>query len=223
MVLAGIAVVFLLFGITGVLQAALVNIGTATYEGGSYNLIYDADGPLGPITWLDYSNKSPSLEKQIVWAATLGDKLTVTLNPIYTTNINWLIDWRLPHPGKTFKSDDNIITSEMGHLYYDELKLKSSFDQNYEEVSDDELNASEFNNLQALPYYYGTNVDGFEELFFMEYGTQHSLPRSMTTGVLGIAVHSGQVSMVPAPGTVWLFGFGVMGLVVFGWGKKNLV
>lgn len=48
----------LLCGMTVTPHAALVNIGTATYNGTFYNLIYHADAPLGPITWLDYTNHS---------------------------------------------------------------------------------------------------------------------------------------------------------------------
>ena len=53
--------------IAGLANAALTTIGTAGYDSNhsgtiesdeNYNLIYDADGPLGPVTWLDYSHPS---------------------------------------------------------------------------------------------------------------------------------------------------------------------
>ena len=42
-----------LFGLTiaGSANAALTTIGTANYGGSDYNLIYDADGPLGPMAF----------------------------------------------------------------------------------------------------------------------------------------------------------------------------
>ena len=86
---------------SGHAQALLQVIGTATYQGDDYNLIYMDDGPFGPITWLDYT--SPSFpnqgewQNQVNWAVGLGADLTVTLDSGYTTTINWTTGWRLPN------------------------------------------------------------------------------------------------------------------------------
>jgi hypothetical protein len=85
---------------SGHAQALLEVIGTATYEGDDYNLIYMEDGPFGPITWLDCT--SPDVpqgewQDQVNWAAGLGADLTVKLDSGYTTTIDWTTGWRLPN------------------------------------------------------------------------------------------------------------------------------
>jgi hypothetical protein len=77
-------------------NAALTTIGTATYQGNEYNLIYMDDGPFGPITWLDYTKGRDTWQNQVNWASGLGSQLTVTLNPGYTTSVDWSTGWRLP-------------------------------------------------------------------------------------------------------------------------------
>ncbi len=206
---AGIAIVFLLFGVAGVSQAALVNIGTATYHDvGTYNLIYDADGPLGPITWLDYSHTSAQWTDQVIWAATLGQHLTVELNSGYTTDLSWLAGWRLPSAGADPLSGFNQLTSEMGHLFYEEDK-------------------SEFTELKASWYWSGTEYAnapgnaGNAGYFDMHYGIQGDCPKNGY--YYGLAVRSGQVSAVPVPGGIWLLGSGLAGLTVLKRKKKNRV
>ena len=47
-----ITIGFLLFGLSWTSHASLVTIGTATYLGNNYNLIYDADAPWAPLLGL---------------------------------------------------------------------------------------------------------------------------------------------------------------------------
>jgi len=74
-------------------HATLTTIGTASYGGSEYNLIYDDDLS---ITWLDYVHSPGDLAYQLSWAATLNGSgvLTYTLNAGVTTS--WTEDWRLP-------------------------------------------------------------------------------------------------------------------------------
>src|SRR3989304_8626967 len=74
-------------------DAILTNIGTATYGGGSYNLIHDDD--IGLI-WLDYSNAPNTWQNQVNWAAGLNGVgvLTYNINPGVT--VTWGGNWRLP-------------------------------------------------------------------------------------------------------------------------------
>jgi hypothetical protein len=134
--------------------ASLNVIGTATYLGSEYNLIYEADSPYGPITWLDYTKGGDIWDNQVNWASGLGGSLTVTLNPGYTTSIDWTTGWRLPMldesvldltgPWGTDVGDGtgfgwggpdlagnydyfcgwNMANSEMGYLYYKALGNK---------------------------------------------------------------------------------------------------
>lgn len=79
-------------GIQGVAQATLTNIGTATYNGSTYNLIWDDDNNGNSIVWLDYSNR-PGIDImtkwnfQMEWAAGLGSAITDIQTPGY--NVIW--------------------------------------------------------------------------------------------------------------------------------------
>ena len=106
--------------ISGQVFADLTVIGTATYEGVNYNLIYEDDSIDGGLVWLDYKN-SGNWTAQNTWATNLGASLTINLTPGYTTSIVWTTGWRLPETQQK-NSGYNIAGSEMGHLYYVSLK-----------------------------------------------------------------------------------------------------
>ena len=132
---------FLLLGMTGLARASLTTIGTANYLGSDYNLIYDDDDTGyggGGLVWLDYTHSDTNWSNQVSWASGLGLFLTVTLNPGYTTDIDWTTGWRLPDtvdgswvygyegdPNNdgiyTYTGGYNLANSEMGHLFYTEL------------------------------------------------------------------------------------------------------
>jgi len=207
-----------LLTMTGLAQAALTTIGTATYNGSNYNLIYDADGPLGPVTWLDYSHSPQPWNDQIIWAATLGDKLTVTLNPGYTTSISWLVDWRLPSAGANPQSGYNQTTSEMGDLFYNELGLSAYPPY----TTTEQLNATSFDNLIAFCYWSGAEDAGNPGdawHFDLDDGVQGGHYEGGSC--YGLAVRSGQVSAVPIPGAIWLLGSGLAGVVALGKRRKG--
>ncbi|MDI6450135.1 hypothetical protein [Anaerobaca lacustris] len=126
-------------------HADLIVIGTATYDDGSgegeYNLIYDS---AQSIVWLDYTRPARiggttrTWHDHENWASGLGTSLTVNLDPLYTTTIDWTTGWRQPivdeskanldgvwgyaGPDETGYHDYdggwNMVNSEMGHLYY---------------------------------------------------------------------------------------------------------
>jgi hypothetical protein len=84
-------------------HADLIVIGTATYDDGSgegeYNLIYDS---AQSIVWLDYTRlakiggTTQTWQDHEEWASGLGTSLTVHLDPLYTTTIDWTTGWRQP-------------------------------------------------------------------------------------------------------------------------------
>ena len=121
----------LMLGISTEAQAALLPIGTATYNSSAYSLIYDDD--LG-IVWLDYTNDWNYWPFQMDWAAGLNDPgvLTYHMNPGIT--VSWTGDWRLPrvvdigndgcnygYSGTDCGYNVDTSTGEMAHLFYDEL------------------------------------------------------------------------------------------------------
>jgi hypothetical protein len=127
---------------TGLAQASLTTIGTASYMGSDYKLIYDDDDTGhggGGLVWLDYAHSYKPWQEQVNWASGLGSSLTVTLNPLYITDIDWTTGWRLPdtvdgppwvwgYEGDpdndgvySYTAGYNLANSEMGHLFYTEL------------------------------------------------------------------------------------------------------
>lgn len=157
-----------ILGLSTIANAALTTIGSASYRGNSYNLIYDADSPFGPITWLDYTRKSSyswenTWENNVSWASGLGGpgaSLTVTLLPGYTSANDWSTGWRLPSTvdGPLIYSSDgstslgyNTTTSEMGHLYYTELGNKG-YNWGNTQSGYGLVNQGPFTNLQMAGY-----------------------------------------------------------------------
>jgi hypothetical protein len=215
--------VFVVF--SGVAHADLSVIGTANYLGNSYNLIYDNNGPNGPITWLDYISPQKTWQNQVNWADGLGSHLTVTLYPGYTSNIDWTKNWRLPmtldglgnygYDGTTERGL-NITSSEMGHLFYTELGNKGWYDINGNLQTYGLDNKGPFQNLLGNYYSYwsGTTWALYPEsawLFAFWYGYQEPGDKGMS--LIALAVHPGNVSAVPIPAAMWLLGSGLLGLI----------
>ena len=67
-------------GFSGMAKATLTTIGTATYGGQNYNLIYEDNQHL---VWLDYTHVYAYWDNQMSWAAGLNNPgvLTYNLNP----------------------------------------------------------------------------------------------------------------------------------------------
>ncbi|GEM_PF-856123 len=226
--------------------AILTTIGVANFdfdgdgvEDGAYNLIYE--GLLGGsgLVWLDYTNRIDTWQNQVNWAASLGDSLTtVTIDPAYSTSIDFSTGWRLPttvdgprvlgYDGTT-TAGYNITTSEMGHLYYGELGNLGRYDTSGSERPAGSwglTNTDDFHNLVADWYWsstvYGDDPDDIAWCFSLYDGFQ-------STGVWafefhGLAVHSGQVSNtapVPEPSTMLLLGTGILGIA--GLGRKKFL
>ncbi len=113
-----------------VTRTSLESIGTATYRGDEYKLIWDEAQKL---VWLDYTSGFNNWYKQTEWAAELNSDavLTYNLDPAY--EVSWTSDWRLPstedgpaHYGfdGTTLCGYNTQNSEWTRLYYNALGNK---------------------------------------------------------------------------------------------------
>ena len=83
----------------GVSFSTLTTVGTATYNGTRYNLIYENDSINGGLVWLDYHHDSVSgttWQDHVNWASDLGGMISVSMYEGYTTSIDWSTGWRLP-------------------------------------------------------------------------------------------------------------------------------
>jgi len=70
-------VVLFLLMFSGSAYAALMTIGTATYNDSDYNLIWDPDNNGNSVIWLDYSNSQTTWDNQVSWADDLNSNLTI--------------------------------------------------------------------------------------------------------------------------------------------------
>ncbi|MDY6990726.1 MAG: hypothetical protein SWQ30_22015 [Thermodesulfobacteriota bacterium] len=211
-----------LFACSGWANAALVTVGTANYDndgdgtGEVYNLIYEDDSVYGGLVWLDYSNDPDIWDNQMSWASALGGVLTVSLDTLYTTSIEWDSGWRLPSAGDDPQLGGYETTHEMGHLYHESLgnpggDVPLDDTTPFEDLNTDQLDyywmAEEVSDEPNDAWFFGFG-DGGQLVFCNKYESYDAL-----------AVHPGQVSgpgippTVPIQGTLWLLGSGLIGLV----------
>ena len=226
--LSGIVFVYLLINGIGISEAALVQIGLAYYNDGvsgtnAYNLIYDDDLQ---ITWLDYTHAEANHNEQQRWAASLNSPGQLSYSYFSGIIISGSDNWRLPSTidgyleygyNGTTTSGYNISTSEMGHLYYNELKNLAYLDTNGSpQVGTGLENMGLFNNLREDEYWSDT-VYAFFPNTAWEFGFAVGNQGPINTDVefLGLAVRPGHVSIIPLPGAVGLIFSGLIGLIGF--------
>ena len=203
-------IISLVAGIPVMAVADLSVIGTATYEGRDYYLIYEDDQGL---IWLDYTNRNGrNWDALMVWAEGLNDPgvLTYKLDP--SIEVSWEDDWRLPETmdgARRFGYDGsstagfNIITSEMGHLYYESLGNLGYYDKKgnpgtgwFPDSSWGLKNIEPFTNLQPDMYWSGTEYSISPQRawsFNFAFGDQGNIAFKSSYPYLGIAVRPGNV------------------------------
>ena len=182
----------------GMAHAALTTIGTATYNGQDYKLIWDDDNNGNSVVWLDYTNVPENWADQKTWAAGLDTALTnIDLYDGYT--VAWEGSWRLP-------ITSGASASEMGALYE---ALSSS-------------TSSDFSNLDSSAFYWSDteHSDFYAWCFKIGDGTQSYTVKGFFSSVVGIALRNGQVSAVPIPGAILLLGSGLLAMAAAGRKKR---
>ena len=209
-VAALVSVLALLMGVNGA-NASLATIGTATYGGSEYKLIYDIEDQR---TWLDYSNTGATHPESLAWAASLNTALAINLYEGHSAS--WeSTEWRLAGNTTGFwnnASSNAITSSEMEDLYYSELGNV---------LNDASLNFGAFENLTASYYHMSADPALAAQLgvswsprFLFFNGVQEFGTSSVNgSGISGMAVHPGEVS-IPEPATLSLLAIGLGALAI---------
>ena len=204
------SILFLLM-MSGMAQATLTTIGTATYNQSVYNLIWDNNNNGNSVVWLDYTNPVSNWSSQLSWAAALGTEgyeLDINLYDGYTVTWDDNDSWRLP------------TASELTSLFEVGLGLVP-FETSQEATTSDQLNATNFDNLIAQfmsGYWSSTETSATQAYYFNMVGG--NLRNWDKTGLYsGLAVRNAQVT--PIPGTVLMLGAGLLALSSAGRKRKE--
>jgi len=227
--------------LASVAQADLETIGTATYGGSDYNLIWQpASNGFTSLVWLDYSSPTAYWGDQKNWAAGL-DTSPTSINIDSAYSVDWASSsWRLPtagsHPAIGWKVD---TTQEMGHLYYDGLGFTGGSSNAGATAPD--LAGSIFNNLALTAYWTSTPDDptwGTNTAWMFAFKETRSTPYNdnvygyqdidwagtnwLSSTHSGLAVRGADVTqgtpVVPVPGAFLL---GSLGLGFAAWRMKR--
>lgn len=128
---------------------------------------------------------------------------------------NWQLPTTLVPDNSCSSSNSNgsgCTGSDMGHLFYTEFGATANSSAL---VTGNSTELAKFANIQTTTGYWSntpinSNPPG---AYTFNFGTGSQLPISQAFDGFVWAVRSGDVSAVPAPAAVWLFGSGLIGLV----------
>ena len=190
-------------------QAALIGVLPSTPGGTDYQAYYDTQLDISWTADADI-NGFNNWANQVAWAGGL--------------TIGAATDWRLPDMDKN--NDGTIVNcssdtqaacadNEYGHLYY--YGAGTTLGSGITPGS-----PGPFSNVQSFGYWSGTEFapNPASAWIFDFRGGDQSGGNKDKFSLYAWAVHSGDVSAIPVPAAVWLFGSGLIGLVGMARQKK---
>ncbi len=175
--------------------AFLSRLGGQAYYDDVADLTWLADAnAAGSMTWVDANNWAANLDIDGV----TGWRLPTTMQPDASCSFQSNQGASFPLQGSGF----GCTGSEMGNLF------------NVEDIS--AAAPGPFSNVQSNGYWSGTEFAPITSLawgFFFNDGSQSPGAGDKGNFLFAWAVQSGDVSAVPVPAAVWLFGSGLIGLM----------
>jgi hypothetical protein len=202
-----------LLGFSESANAGLVEIGTATYGGTDYKLIFEGDLGSPGLVWFDYARFDDSWGQHVAWASNLGfTAAEVHLDPAYTTTIDWSTGWRLPNVGANPQGAFNQTTSEWGRLYY------VSFGYEAHTLPPPGAYAPFDDAMHDRVFWFNTLENPLQPFtawaFSFEVGVDagYQYAENLNNDLWGMSVRFGTVSLVPEPSVILLCGFGLAAL-----------
>jgi len=184
-------------------NAALVGRLAATEGGTDYQAYYDTEADL---TWLADANAAIG-SMYDTYSPGTGYMNWVDANAwAASLDVDGVTGWRLPDSEPTCGLAYNCAGSEMGNLFYNVLGNTAGF----------LTNAGPFSNIHSGLYWSATDYALVTDLAWgFGMGDGYQDPSFKTYNNHAWAVHSGDVSAVPIPPSVFLFGSGLIGLIGF--------
>ena len=225
-------------------DAALIGRLAATPGGTDYQAYYD---DVGDLTWLADANYAMTSgydadglltwAEANAWAAGLsvggvtGWRLPDT-NPVNGTTYNSTfafdgstdVGYNISAPGTVYAGS---TASELANMFYNVLGNTGYYDTSGVTTGCTEpnyclTNTGPFGKVSIRHYWSATEYARIPEwAWLFEMGTGYQLMFSKTVYSSAWAVQSGDVSAVPVPAAVWLFGSGLIGLVGLARRKKS--
>ena len=214
-------------GFSSVTNAALVSrLGGLAYYDDVADLTWLADANAAGTTmnWADANAWAGSLIVGGVGGWRLPDTDPVdgvAFNTTWTTDGSTDKSYNISVPGTVYAGS---TASEMSHMFYNTLGNTGQFDTSGAVTGCTSCltNSGPFSNVQSDAYWSATDApyDSYAWLFAFNIGYQGTYSNSLN--YYAWAVHNGDVSAVPVPAAVWLFGSGLLGLVGISKRKKTV-
>ena len=212
--LSAISVGLISLGMASSVDAALIGRLASTPGGTDYQAYYD---DVADLTWLADANYAQtsgyntdglmSWQAANDWAAQLtvggvsGWRLPTTMQPDATCSIQ----------SGSESYGYNCTNSELGNLFYNALGNSAG----------SLTNTGPFSNIQSNVYWSATEYAAWAGgAWRLNMSNGFQVKTNKGNGYYGWAVQSGDVSPVPVPAALWLFGSGLLGLIGIARKKK---
>lgn len=187
---------------------------TWTQDANLFKTLYDADNTLvNQIASITPSYNDPVFGVQTIDKSDFDSRTggmtwfggIAFINYLNSINYGGSNQWRLPSAGSSPAKVGYNQGSELSQLFYSELGG----------TTDSAIpNTPTFNNEQTIPYWSGTEYAPspyFAWILVSSSGNEKDGYKA--NYYLSWAVTPGQVTVVPVPGAIWMFGTGLLGLV----------